>query len=182
MSMILKDKDKIISANATSVDRKRLQRATYADVKYPLLKWFFDVRAWNIPIRGPSMLAKVKDFALLLDFPNLCPENGWLHRFKAGFIDIRPNAKPEASEEDHSGGDCGSESSTPIWVGRTIFWDLISSDDDADTVERSTDQGIVGEVHGKSDLQESDDDDDETVELAPTSTLVAIGYIDSSGS
>ncbi|KAH6948811.1 hypothetical protein HPB50_026545 [Hyalomma asiaticum] len=83
ISTILKNKDKIISANANSTDRKRLRRATYADVEEVLLKWFVDARARNIPISGPMMLAKAKDFAFLLDFPDFCPGNGWLHRFKA---------------------------------------------------------------------------------------------------
>ncbi|KAH6945609.1 hypothetical protein HPB50_009293 [Hyalomma asiaticum] len=82
ISTILKNKDKIISADANSTDRKRLRRATYADVEEALLKWFVDARARNIPISGPMMLAKAKDFAFLLDFPDFCPGNGWLHRFK----------------------------------------------------------------------------------------------------
>lgn len=47
-----------------------------------LLKWFVDTQANNIPISGSVMLDKAKDFAFLLDFPDLCPANGWLHPFK----------------------------------------------------------------------------------------------------
>ncbi|KAH7971790.1 hypothetical protein HPB52_002789 [Rhipicephalus sanguineus] len=63
---------------------------------------------------------------------------------------------------------------------RDICWeDFITADDDADTAGPCTDEGIVNEARGKSDLEESDDDDDdETLELAPTSVPVAIGYID----
>ncbi|KAH6946097.1 hypothetical protein HPB50_011624 [Hyalomma asiaticum] len=63
ISTILKNKDKIISADANSTDRKRLRRATYADVEEVLLKCFVDARARNIPISGPMMLAKAKDFS-----------------------------------------------------------------------------------------------------------------------
>ncbi|KAH6931008.1 hypothetical protein HPB50_021319 [Hyalomma asiaticum] len=218
ISTILKKKDKIISADANSTDRKHLRRATYADVEKALLKWFVDARVPNIPISGPMMLAKAKDFAFLLDFPDFCPGNGWLHRLQAvdrpeanlplrvslysalemvkaswaevtatcvqncfrkpGFVDIGPDADPEASEEDHSGGD--------LWQrvvdigGRDICWDdFVTADDDADTAEPCTDEGIVNEVRCKSDSEESDDDDDETLEPAPTSMPVAIGYIDS---
>ncbi|KAH6946119.1 hypothetical protein HPB50_011757 [Hyalomma asiaticum] len=63
--------------------------------------------------------------------------------------------------------------------GRDICWDdFVTADDDADTAEPCTDEGIVNEVRGKSDSEESDDDDDETLEPAPTSVPVAIGYID----
>ncbi|KAH6948713.1 hypothetical protein HPB50_025927 [Hyalomma asiaticum] len=242
ISTIIKSKDKIISTDANSTDRKRLRRATYVDMEEVLLKWFVDARARNIPISGPMMLAKVKDFAFLLDFPDFCPGNGWLHRFKvrhgivfgsffvthpsvlcppaapstlhrqrrvvermliavdrpaanlplrvslysalemvkaswaevmatcvqncfrkAGFADVGPDADPEASEEDHSGGDLWQRVVDSDMGGRDICWDdFVTADDDADTVEPCTDEGIVNEVRGKSDLEESDDDDDET--------------------
>ncbi|KAH6933435.1 hypothetical protein HPB50_014813 [Hyalomma asiaticum] len=65
--------------------------------------------------------------------------------------------------------------------GRDICWDDFgTADDGANTTEPCTDKGIVNEVRGKSDSEESDDDDDdETLEPAPTSVPVAIGYIDS---
>nr|XP_050030129.1 zinc finger protein 287-like [Dermacentor andersoni] len=80
---MLKEKDKIYkSAAMDSTTRKRLQKATYADVEDSLLKWFLDARARNFPIRGPLMLFKAKDLAFLLDFQDFSPGNGWLHRFK----------------------------------------------------------------------------------------------------
>lgn len=45
------------------------------------------------------------------------------------------------------------------------------ADDDANTVKQFTDEGIVNEVCGKSDLQESDDYDDETLEPVSTNML-----------
>ncbi|KAH7984506.1 hypothetical protein HPB52_022144 [Rhipicephalus sanguineus] len=129
ISTILKNKDKIISADANSTDRKRLRRATYAD---------------------------------------------------ASFADVGADADPEASEEDHSGGDLWQCVVDSDMGGRDICWDdFVMADDDADTAEPCTDEGIVNEVRGKSDSEESDDDDDETLEPAPTSVPVAIGYIDS---
>ncbi|KAH7951773.1 hypothetical protein HPB52_012849 [Rhipicephalus sanguineus] len=190
ISMILKNKDKIISADANSTDRKRLRRATYADVEEALLKWFVDARARNILISGPMMLAKAKDFTFLLDFPDFCPGNAVdrpadnlplrvslysaLEMVKASW------AEPEASEEDHSGGDLWQRVVDSDMGGRDICWDdFVMADDDADTAELCTDEGIVNEVRGKSDSEESDDDDNETLEPVPTSVPVAIGYIDS---
>ncbi|KAH7978144.1 hypothetical protein HPB49_004610 [Dermacentor silvarum] len=74
---ILKNKEKIASFDADN--RKRLRKATYADIEDALLKWFVDARACNIPISGPMMLGKAKNFAFLLDFSDFCPGNGWLH-------------------------------------------------------------------------------------------------------
>ncbi|KAH6941761.1 hypothetical protein HPB50_023567 [Hyalomma asiaticum] len=99
---------------------------------------------------------------------------------KAGFADVGPDADPEASEEDHSGGDLWQLVVNSDMGGRDMCWDdFVTADDDADTAEPCTDEGIVNEVHGKSDSEESDDDNDETLEPAPTSVPVAIGYIDS---
>ncbi|KAH6930965.1 hypothetical protein HPB50_021079 [Hyalomma asiaticum] len=64
------------------MDRKRLWRATYAYVEGPRPKWLVDVLAQNIPLSGLMMLAKVRDFTFLLDFPDFCPGNGRLHWFK----------------------------------------------------------------------------------------------------
>ncbi|KAH8040048.1 hypothetical protein HPB51_009304 [Rhipicephalus microplus] len=80
-STFLNNKKKITSTD-NMTERKRLRRATNADMEDALLKWFVDVQARNIPISGPKMLAKAKDFAFLLDFPDFCPGNDWLHHFK----------------------------------------------------------------------------------------------------
>ncbi|KAH6945079.1 hypothetical protein HPB50_007139 [Hyalomma asiaticum] len=234
ISTILKNEDKIISADANSMDRKRPRRATYADVEEALLKWFVDAQARNIPISGPMMLAKAKDFAFLFDFPDFCPGNGWLHRFKVChgtvfksivgeaasasdqdvasrrvvermFIAVdRPAAKLPLRVSLYSALEMvkaspalptsdpmptlklpkrttpaviyGSVLSTSTWE---CWDDFVTADDDADTAEPCTNEGTVNEVRGKSDSEESDDDDDETLEPAPTSVPVAIGYIDS---
>ncbi|KAH7975849.1 hypothetical protein HPB52_006315 [Rhipicephalus sanguineus] len=63
ISTILKNKDKIISADANSTDKKCLQRATYANA------------SWM------EVTAKL--------FPS-----------KAGFVDVGPDAEPEAPEDD----------------------------------------------------------------------------------
>ena len=98
---------------------------------------------------------------------------------KAGFVDVGPDAEPEAPEEDRSGGDLWQRVVDSDMGERDTCWeDFITADDDADTAEPCTDEGIVNEVRGKSDSEESDDDD-ETLEPAPTSVPVASGYIDS---
>ncbi|KAH7935201.1 hypothetical protein HPB52_004789 [Rhipicephalus sanguineus] len=99
---------------------------------------------------------------------------------KAGFADVGADADPEASEEDHSGGDLWQRVVDSDMGGRDICWDdFVMADDDTDTAEPCMDEGIVNEVRGKSGSEESDDDDDETLEPAPTSVPVATGYIDS---
>ncbi|KAH6947021.1 hypothetical protein HPB50_016723 [Hyalomma asiaticum] len=77
ISTILKNKDKIISADANSTDRKRLRRATYADVEEALLKWFIDARARNIPISGPTDAGQSERLRISVGFSRLLPRK-WL--------------------------------------------------------------------------------------------------------
>ncbi|KAH7968265.1 hypothetical protein HPB52_007274 [Rhipicephalus sanguineus] len=136
-----------------------------------------DRPAANLPLRVPlySALEMVK--ASWAEVTATCVQNCFR---KAGFADVGSDADPEASEEDHSGGDLWQRVVDSDMGGRDICWDdYVMADDDADTAEPCTDEGIVNEVRGKSDSEESDDDDNETLEPAPTSVPVAIGYIDS---
>ncbi|KAH6923604.1 hypothetical protein HPB50_003230 [Hyalomma asiaticum] len=136
-----------------------------------------DWPAANLPLRVSlySALEMVK--ASWADVTATCVQNCFR---KAGFADVGPDADPEASEEDHSGGDLWQRVADSDMGGRDICWDdFVTADDDADTAEPCTDEGILNEVRGKSDSAESDDDDDETLEPVPTSVPVAIGYIDS---
>ncbi|KAH6920027.1 hypothetical protein HPB50_028984 [Hyalomma asiaticum] len=118
-----------------------------------------DRPAANLPLRVSLYLALEMAKASWAEVTATCVQNGFR---KASFADVGPDADPEASEEDHSGGD--------LWQrvfdmrGRDICWDdFVTTDDDADTAEPWTDEGIVNEVRGKSDSQESDDDDGETL-------------------
>ncbi|KAH6947022.1 hypothetical protein HPB50_016724 [Hyalomma asiaticum] len=136
-----------------------------------------DRPAANLPLRVSlySALEMVK--ASWAELMATCVQNCFR---KAGFADVGPDADPEASEEDHSGGNLWQRVVDSDVGGRDICWDdFVTANDDADTAEPCTDVGIVNEVRGKSDSEESDDDDDETLEPAPTSVPVAIGYIDS---
>ncbi|KAH9360057.1 hypothetical protein HPB48_020283 [Haemaphysalis longicornis] len=56
--------------------------------------------------------------------------------------------------------------------------DLICADEDADTAEPCTVEGIVNEVRGKGDAKESEADNVETSEPAPISAPVAMGYME----
>ncbi|KAH9364467.1 hypothetical protein HPB48_016361 [Haemaphysalis longicornis] len=75
---------------------------------------------------------------------------------KAGFINTQPEADPDAAN-----GQCGGE----LW--QRVMDSDIGADEDADTAEPCTDEGIVNEVRGKSDAEQSDADDSETSKSLP---------------
>ncbi|KAK8765187.1 hypothetical protein V5799_032204 [Amblyomma americanum] len=97
---------------------------------------------------------------------------------KAGFVDTVSNAKPDVSEDDQPGEDLWQRVvDSDMWGHDTGWNDFISVDGDAYTAELCTDEGIVSEVRGDSDTEESDED--ETSEPAPISVPVGMGYIES---
>ncbi|KAH7939465.1 hypothetical protein HPB52_012771 [Rhipicephalus sanguineus] len=158
ISTILKNKDKIISADANSTDKASAEG---------------HLRGPNLPLRVTLYSALEMLKASWMEVTATCMQNCFR---KAGFVDVGP----DAPEEDRSGGDLWQCVVDSDMGERDTCWeDFITADDDADTAELCTDEGIVNEVRGKSDLNESDDDADETSEPAPTSVPVAIGYIDS---
>lgn len=69
--------------NGHADERKRVREPLYADVEEALYKWFLSIRAQNVPISGPILATKAKNFAsFLLGRPNLEPGGGWIQRFK----------------------------------------------------------------------------------------------------
>ncbi|KAH9372060.1 hypothetical protein HPB48_019003 [Haemaphysalis longicornis] len=63
--------------------------------------------------------------------------------------------------------------------GHDLGWDdFACADEDADTDEPCTDEGIVNEMRGKSHAEESDADDYETTEPSPISAPIAMGCIE----
>ena len=94
LSTILKNRDKIIGSTsvvgttataAFSTDRKRMRTGKYEEIEAAVLKWLQTGRAKNLPISGPLLLEKAKEFASLMDFSeaDFSASQGWLERFKS---------------------------------------------------------------------------------------------------
>ncbi|KAK3714566.1 hypothetical protein RRG08_020822 [Elysia crispata] len=63
---ILKHKDKILSVyrqGLFSQDRKKMRRSDTDDVDRALYTWFKGARVKHVPLAGPIIVVKVKDFA-----------------------------------------------------------------------------------------------------------------------
>ena len=66
LSTILKEKDKILKLSEQSVlcpDRKGLRLGNHQNIDEAVYTWFTDVRSKNIPVSGPMLQAKAKEFA-----------------------------------------------------------------------------------------------------------------------
>lgn len=59
-------------------DAKRIRTPAYDEVERAVYKWFLDVRSWNIPISGPMIQQKARNFAFLHDKPDFSGGFGWL--------------------------------------------------------------------------------------------------------
>ncbi|KAK8771219.1 hypothetical protein V5799_025538 [Amblyomma americanum] len=84
LSTYIKNKRAIEDALEAEVasERKRMRLAKYPDLEKALLLWNKEMRAQDIPLSGPVILAKAADFALRLGYDDVAASDGWLHRFR----------------------------------------------------------------------------------------------------
>lgn len=87
VSTILKVRSTAIlkaGTNGHADEWKRVREPLYADVEEALYKLFMSIRSQNVPISGPILATKAKNFAFLLGGRlNLEPGGGgWIQRFK----------------------------------------------------------------------------------------------------
>ncbi|XP_040075177.2 tigger transposable element-derived protein 6-like [Ixodes scapularis] len=84
LSTILKNKPAILqkSRDRPNADGKRIRAPAFDRVEKALYAWFLDIRARNLPVSGPMLQQKAKDFAFLLDVQDFSGGSGWLQRFK----------------------------------------------------------------------------------------------------
>ncbi|KAH7950920.1 hypothetical protein HPB52_003128 [Rhipicephalus sanguineus] len=85
IATILKDKDKIMKCQDQSQlapSRKRLWLGDFQPIDSAVLTWFKDVRAQNVPVSGPLIQEKTRQFAAILNVTDFEASSGWLHRFR----------------------------------------------------------------------------------------------------
>lgn len=76
----------------------RVRKAAFEDVEKSLHKWFIDARARNIPISGPMLQQKAKNFAFILGAENFNASSGWLQRFKTRFDIVGKTVSGESED------------------------------------------------------------------------------------
>ncbi|XP_053957785.1 tigger transposable element-derived protein 4-like [Anastrepha ludens] len=86
LSNILKNKE-VILKNAEDVavntKRKRLRPCHFEDIDEAMLKWLLVARGKNLPLSGPLLKQKAKDFAEALGHHEFEASTGWLDKFKS---------------------------------------------------------------------------------------------------
>lgn len=63
-------------------DRKRMRLGIYRDVDEAVHLWFRQMRMKNIPVNGPMLQQKAREFASQLGHQNFEGSSGWLFRFR----------------------------------------------------------------------------------------------------
>lgn len=84
IATLVKDKQKIMKCQQESQldpSRKRLRLGDFQQVDSAVLTWFKDVRGQNVPVSGPLIQEKARQFATILGVPGFEASFGWLHRF-----------------------------------------------------------------------------------------------------
>ncbi|KAH7940639.1 hypothetical protein HPB49_002738 [Dermacentor silvarum] len=87
LSTLLKNKSDIkakAEQNQHSGTR-RVRDAAFEDADNSLHERFIDARAQNIPLSGPMLQQKAKNFSFVLGAENFNASSGWLQCFKACF-------------------------------------------------------------------------------------------------
>jgi len=86
LKTILSKKDDILQAaqntGVASLKRKRDQEGRFLELDKAILTWFQQKRAARIPISGPLLQTKAREFALKLGVEDFQASNGWLQKFK----------------------------------------------------------------------------------------------------
>ncbi|XP_037514583.1 tigger transposable element-derived protein 4-like [Rhipicephalus sanguineus] len=103
ISTILKIGSTAIAKAGTSghADQQKMVREPlYANVEEALYNWLLTTRACNVPISGPILAAKAKNFAFLLGRPDIEPGGGWIQRFKDRHGTVYKNLVGEAASLD----------------------------------------------------------------------------------
>ncbi|CAM1323339.1 TIGD4 (predicted) [Pycnogonum litorale] len=59
-----------------------MRTAAHPELESALFQWFQQVRAKNVPVTGPLLIEKAKEFANRLKIENFRVSTGWLDRFK----------------------------------------------------------------------------------------------------
>lgn len=82
LSTIVKQKSKLQGETSMSGTRKRLCTGYFKEVDDAVAVWLRDLRSQNIPVSGPMIQGKAKEFAFLLDVRGFEASSGWLTRFR----------------------------------------------------------------------------------------------------
>lgn len=82
ISEIYKDREKYEESNAGS-DVKRFRASNFPEVEMACLEWLKLVRAKNLPVSGPVLMEKAKEFAEELGINEFAASDGWLSKFKS---------------------------------------------------------------------------------------------------
>ena len=81
---ILQRRDDLLEmqSQANPAKKRPSYASKYSDIDEITWRWFSRVRASNIPVSGPMIQEKAKEFATQLNKPDFKASSGWLQRFK----------------------------------------------------------------------------------------------------
>ncbi|XP_064468658.1 tigger transposable element-derived protein 4-like [Ornithodoros turicata] len=86
LSTYIKNKGAIFSAHEKEnmePSRKRLRTSAHPNVEDAVITWIKHVRSRNLPLSGPIIAAKARDFASQMGIEDFTASEGWLTRFTA---------------------------------------------------------------------------------------------------
>lgn len=85
LSTYIKNKESIIAGyekQQMKPSRKRLRTSAHPQLEDALVMWIKQVRSQNLPLSGPIIAAKAREFATKMALEEFSASDGWLSRFK----------------------------------------------------------------------------------------------------
>ena len=85
-----------------SSSRKRDIKGEFPKLEECLMQWVVRCRQQNVPINGPLLKEKAKDFAAELKIPSFGASDGWVNKFKKrnGLVFLKMCGESAAVDDD----------------------------------------------------------------------------------
>lgn len=133
LSTILKNKATIKNQarERPNADSKRIRKPAYDAVEKALYQWFLDIRARNLPVSGPMLQSKAKDFAFVLGVEGFTGGTGWLQRFKDRYSIVGKVVAGERCSVDTEGVKKWIDDNWPAIIEKYKPCDIFNTDETA---------------------------------------------------
>ncbi|KAH7981687.1 hypothetical protein HPB52_000712 [Rhipicephalus sanguineus] len=177
----------IVLCGRFSGNEKRLRLGNYQTIDDAVLTWFKDARQHGLPLSGPIIQEKARQFAVALDTSGFDASAGWLYWFQQRNGIVWKVACGEEKAADAENCDDEAELDPELWNELTeklpvdaavTFEDYVDSDCAAATSAELTCEEIVSQVREQdccnSDEHDAGDAESGTMEETISSSDVVV--------
>ncbi|XP_057291713.1 tigger transposable element-derived protein 4-like [Hydractinia symbiolongicarpus] len=124
------NKEKIFLAfKNSSLKRQRVKTDKYEKLNESLLTWFTSMRGNNIPINGPILIEKAREFATAFNYEDFSASNGWLRGWKERYGITFKEVSGESAKVTSEMTAPWEETTLPTILARYELKDIFNADE-----------------------------------------------------